>query len=122
MTDRLTVAEVQTALENGVNGIGSINKTIRCIEENDDVITLQNPQIRAGRGDHSITFSNGDNSIERFIGTDTERVNGEDVFKRIVVLPELPLQGGRRSRKRSRKVTRKRSRKANKKGRKSRKY
>ena len=130
MTDRkLTVSEVEEALEDGLIH----NISIYYIGPDGNRIILQEPQIVMG-GNGSVTFSSGDISVEKFVGLDTEDVNGEEVFKDVFVLQEqpsqLPLQGGRKSRRKvtrkSRKTSRKRSRKSNRKtsrkGKKSRRY
>ena len=116
---KLTVSQVIQAI--GDEGSGQLNVTIR-YDGPDGPIILQRPQVVSEMD--SITFRSGDQHIEKFIGSDTEDENGEEVFKDLNIITEQPLQGGRKSRKyrRSRKTRKSRKGRKSRKCRRSRRY
>jgi hypothetical protein len=93
-TRKLTVNEVLEAM--GDENSGQLNLTLS-YDGPDGQIILERPQV-VNEMD-SISFKSGEHAIERFIGSDTEDENGEDVFQDFLVITQQPLQGGRKSRK-----------------------
>jgi hypothetical protein len=94
MADRkLSLEEVVQALED--DGIIYNTSIYYYIEPGGIKIILEKPRIVMGR-DGSVTFSKGHNTIEKFVGVDTEDEHGEEVFKDIFVIEKGAKRKGSR--------------------------